>query len=97
MGYYLIYDITINIALYSPDDFLISAMSEFEITERSKYTHPNVSNEIMATSTRALGSKCCVVFCESDKHKDPNIHFHRFPFNFYQIYKTQNLKLSILH
>ena len=45
MGYYLIYDITINIALYSPDDFLISAMSEFEITKRLKYTHPNVSNE----------------------------------------------------
>ena len=45
MGYYLIYDITINMALYSPDDFLISAISEFEITKRLKYTHPNVSNE----------------------------------------------------
>ena len=45
MGYYLINDITINMALYSPDDFLISAISEFEITKRLKYTHPNVSNE----------------------------------------------------
>ena len=38
MWYYLIYDISINMALYSLDDFLISATYEFDITKLLKYT-----------------------------------------------------------